>query len=130
MSRKEAVAQIRAHGGTVVDLHDDSANLVVLGADVLPVDMGEVLPAEAVERARAGRLEIISETQLWERWGLADESVTQRQLYTPAMLSELLKVPIATISVAVKWSFFPTLFMPNSMTPRKPASRKKAVSTS
>ena len=97
MSRKEAVAQIRAHGGTVVDLHDDSANLVVLGADVLPVDMGEVLPAEAVERARAGRLEIISETQLWERWGLADESATQRQLYTPAMLSELLKVPITTI---------------------------------
>ena len=40
------------------------------------------------------------------------------------------KVPTATASVAAKCSPLPTRFMPNSMTPRKPASRKKAVSTS
>lgn len=38
--------------------------------------------------------------------------------------------PIATVTVAKKCRPGPTLFQPNSMTPRKPASRKKAVSTS
>ena len=41
-----------------------------------------------------------------------------------------MKVPIATISVARKCSLGPTRFMPNSMTPRNPASRKNAVITS
>ena len=41
-----------------------------------------------------------------------------------------INVPIATISVARKCSRGPTRDNPNSMTPRKPASRKKAVSTS
>ncbi|MNP67987.1 hypothetical protein D3C76_1638870 [compost metagenome] len=39
-------------------------------------------------------------------------------------------VPSATMQVAKKCSPGPTLFQPNSITPRKPASRKKAVSTS
>ena len=39
-------------------------------------------------------------------------------------------VPTATRTVARKWSRGPTFFQPNSMTPRKEASRKKAVSTS
>jgi hypothetical protein len=41
-----------------------------------------------------------------------------------------MKVPTATASVATKCSVLPTRFMPNSMTPRNPASRKNAVSTS
>ncbi|MNF15512.1 hypothetical protein D3C80_2181560 [compost metagenome] len=41
-----------------------------------------------------------------------------------------ISVPIATMAVARKCSFGPTRLRPNSMTPRKPASRKKAVSTS
>ena len=41
-----------------------------------------------------------------------------------------IRVPIATISVAPKCAFLPTLFHPNSMMPRKPASRKNAVITS
>ena len=52
------------------------------------------------------------------------------QLLTLMIQKALMKVPIATIRVARKCSLLPTLFMPNSMTPRKPASRKKAVSTS
>ena len=39
-------------------------------------------------------------------------------------------VPTATRTVEAKCSFGPTFFQPNSMTPRKDASRKKAVSTS
>ena len=39
-------------------------------------------------------------------------------------------VPTATIAVAVMCSPGPTLLRPKSMIPRKPASRKNAVSTS
>ncbi|MNT85796.1 hypothetical protein D3C72_2260070 [compost metagenome] len=41
-----------------------------------------------------------------------------------------ISVPIATITVAKKCSLRPTRSQPNSITPRKPASRKNAVSTS
>ena len=40
------------------------------------------------------------------------------------------RVPMATMAVAVKCRPRPTFFQPNSITPRKLASRKKAVSTS
>ena len=40
------------------------------------------------------------------------------------------RVPTATSTVAAKCSRGPTRFQPNSITPRKLASRKKAVSTS
>ena len=41
-----------------------------------------------------------------------------------------IKVPVATIKVAKKCKRGPTRLSPNSMTPRKPASRKNAVITS
>ncbi|MCE3290780.1 MAG: hypothetical protein K0R83_2792 [Caulobacter sp.] len=41
-----------------------------------------------------------------------------------------IRVPMATRAVAVKCRPGPTFFQPNSMIPRKLASRKKAVSTS
>lgn len=41
-----------------------------------------------------------------------------------------ISVPSATMQVAKKCRPGPTRFQPNSITPRKPASRKKAVSTS
>ena len=40
------------------------------------------------------------------------------------------RVPTATMAVEVKCRPRPTFFQPNSMTPRKLASMKKAVSTS
>jgi len=52
------------------------------------------------------------------------------QLLTDRIQNADTKVPKATISVAAKCRPLPTLFMPNSITPRKPASRKNAVSTS
>lgn len=42
----------------------------------------------------------------------------------------MISVPTATVQVAKKCSFGPTLVQPNSMIPRNDASRKNAVSTS
>ena len=52
------------------------------------------------------------------------------QLLTLRIQNAEIMVPIATISVAKKCRRLPTFFMPNNITPRKPASRKNAVSTS
>ena len=52
------------------------------------------------------------------------------QLFTLRIQNAEMKVPTATMSVAKKCRRLPTFCMPNSMTPRKPASRKNAVSTS
>ena len=52
------------------------------------------------------------------------------QLFTERIQKADRKVPPATMQVAKKCSPRPTRSMPNSMTPRNPASRKKAVRTS
>ena len=52
------------------------------------------------------------------------------QLLTERIQKAEMKVPNATMQVAAKCNFRPTRSIPNSITPRNPASRKKAVSTS
>ena len=42
-------------------------------------------------------MEILSETQLWQRIGMVDADLEVGQLYTPAMLAQLLELPISTI---------------------------------
>src|SRR6185369_14112587 len=52
------------------------------------------------------------------------------QLLAEMIQNADVSVPNATSAVAVKCSLGPTFFQPNSITPRKLASRKKAASTS
>src|SRR5665213_331178 len=52
------------------------------------------------------------------------------QLLTLIIQVAEISVPSATIVVAKKCNPLPTLVMPNNMTPRNPASRNNAVSTS
>jgi tetratricopeptide (TPR) repeat protein len=98
LTRREAQQLVRQHAGIPVQNCDASADLIVIGADELPLTEDEELLNEEVHRAAGeGRLEIISETQLWQRLGLVDAEQNVRRLYTPAMLAELLKVSVATI---------------------------------
>ncbi len=69
---------------------------MVIGADELPLDEESLLDESLRQRAAEGQLEIISETQLWQRLGLFEEESHVR-LYTPAMLAELLSVPVSII---------------------------------
>ena len=52
------------------------------------------------------------------------------QLLAEVIQNAEIRVPKATIQVAVKCRPGPTFFQPSSITPRNEASRKKAVSTS
>lgn len=98
VTRREAQQLVRDQGGMPVNKCSIDVDLIVIGADELPlVEEEDLLSDEIRQAAGEGKLEIISETQLWQRLGLVEGDQHVRRLYTPAMLAELLQVPVATI---------------------------------
>lgn len=98
VTRRQAQQLMRQQGATTVDKPGVDVDLIVIGADELPLgEEDELLDATVREAAAEGRLEIISETQLWQRLGMVESEQNVRRLYTPAMLAQLLDVPVATI---------------------------------
>ncbi|MGQ9576463.1 MAG: tetratricopeptide repeat protein [Thermoguttaceae bacterium] len=101
MSKREAAQLLRRHGAVVVERPGPEVHLVVVGEGDWPLAVGtgpEELFDEATRQAvEEGSVEVISETQLWQGLGLADLPHDIHRLYTPAMLAELLGVPIAVI---------------------------------
>jgi Tfp pilus assembly protein PilF len=98
VNRREAQQLVRREGGAVVDGSDPGLNLVVLGAEEFPLaDLDVLLEPNLRAAAAEGRIEIITETELWQRLGLVENEQHIRRLYTPAMLADLLDVPVAII---------------------------------
>lgn len=97
VNRKEAAQIVRQHGGQMETV-DKSPDLIVVGADELPLDDDAgAITDDLRELAAEGKLEIISETEFWQRLGLVENEQNIHKLYTPAMLAELLEIPVATI---------------------------------
>lgn len=98
VTKREAHQLVRQQGGVPIDKPGHDIDLVVVGADELPLGDQDELLDQATQRAAAeGRLEIISETQLWQRMGMVESEQNVRRLYTPAMLADLLGVSVSTI---------------------------------
>jgi tetratricopeptide (TPR) repeat protein len=101
MNRREAAQLLKSHGATVLDSPLDSIDLLVVGEEELPIPKDENFDAwldEPIRQAvEQGKIEILSETQLWQRLGLVEHEHDIHRLYTPAMLADLLKVPLAVI---------------------------------
>jgi len=100
MARREAAQLVRQHGATVLEKPDASAHLIVVGEEFPLPEMGdqdEWFDEATRRQVDAGAVEVITETQLWQRLGLVDVQHDVHRLYTPAMLAELLKVPVAVI---------------------------------
>ncbi len=101
MSKRDAAQVLRRAGASVADRPDPSTQIVVLGehdyplsAETDPESWCDAATRQAVE---AGTIEVIRESQLWARLGLVEASSEIHRLYTPAMLAELLRVPVAVI---------------------------------
>lgn len=99
MSKRDAQQLVRQHGGTIVEQPDASASLVVVGESELPLDgpLEDAFDEVVREAVSRGTLEIVGETQLWQRLGLVDREQHVHSLHTPAMLAKLLSVPVSTI---------------------------------
>jgi tetratricopeptide (TPR) repeat protein len=97
VTRREAKQLVRAQGGVTEDTLAD-ADLIVIGADELPLfEQGDWLDETIQQKAAEGVVEIIGETQLWQRMGLIDQEKSVRKLYTPAMLAELIGVSVEIV---------------------------------
>lgn len=98
MSRREAEQLVRQRGGQVAARPDETVDLLVIGDGQWPlVDVEEMLDQPAREALRRGSLTVQSETQLWQQLGLVEVEQSIHRLYTPAMLADLLRVPLAVI---------------------------------
>jgi len=101
MARRDAAQLVRQHGATVLEKPDASAHLIVVGEDQFPLpEMGEQdewFDESTRGQIEAGAIAVITETQLWQRLGMVDAQHDIHRLYTPAMLADLLGVPVAII---------------------------------
>ncbi len=101
VNRREASRLVRQHGGVPSERCELPLDLVVLGAEELPLSGNPCLDDAIREAAARGQLEIISETQFWQRLGMVESEPFGRRLYTPGMLAHLLGVSVAVIR---RWS--------------------------
>jgi tetratricopeptide (TPR) repeat protein len=98
VNRRQAHQIVREHGGVPVDKVGSHADWVVLGADELPLTAeGDLIDDATRAAAAAGQLEIVHETQFWQRLGLVENQTEVHRLYTPAMLADLLGVSVSVI---------------------------------
>lgn len=99
MTRREARALLAERGAVPVAVGDgQQVDWLVVGEDGLPLaELEPALDASARQAARRGELEVISETQLWQRLGVIEAEQNVHPLYTAANLAHLLGIPVATI---------------------------------
>lgn len=97
MNRREATNLLRSYSATVVDLDANAIDLIVIGADESPLSEADLLSSALRESAARGELEVIAETELWQRLGLVDIERSVKRYYTPAMLADLLGVSVRVI---------------------------------
>ena len=101
MSRREAKELIVERGGEVVTGEQAFPTLFVVGDEHTDLhaalERDKSAPATWVDKSATRDAEVIKESEFWERLGLVGQTQGVRQLYTPAMLAELVEVPIAAI---------------------------------
>ncbi len=97
LPRREAMQIARDHGGNPLERLTGDVDLVIIGAEELPAEDLTALLSESIRRGlREGRTTLIHEHELWLQLGVVDES-SSMQLYTPAMMAGLLKIPVRNI---------------------------------
>jgi tetratricopeptide (TPR) repeat protein len=101
MSRRDAQQLLRERSAVCCERLDATVEVVVVGEGQYPLgaddELATQLDAAANNPDRTWPLEVISETELWQRLDLVDEASNVRRLYTPAMLADLLEVPVAVV---------------------------------
>lgn len=101
MPRRAAEELIREHGGVPIERSNEAAELIVVSDESVSSKQSasnrQHLDDDLRERLASGAAELVGESELWARMGLVDSGCGVERLYTPAMLAELVHVPIAAI---------------------------------
>lgn len=97
MNQREAGSVLRSFGAIVSEPNPDTVDWIVVGADESPLAEADLIRGPIRDAAAAGEIEILHETELWQRLGLVDIQTSQRQYYTPVMLAHLLGVSVRVV---------------------------------
>jgi tetratricopeptide (TPR) repeat protein len=100
MSKRDAQQLIRQYGGVPVERTDENCGCIVIGEDLpVPIDPASTgLFDEPTQVAiDEGTIEVVAESEFWQRLGLVDDQEHIRRLYTPAMLADLIGVPVSIV---------------------------------
>jgi tetratricopeptide (TPR) repeat protein len=96
LAKRDARAWVAQRGGHLLPWSDRRVTDIVVGDDSFPFNLRELDDA-IVQRIESGEVRLWEETQFWQQCGLLEENNHASQLYTPAMLADLLKIPVRTI---------------------------------
>ncbi|HVX15739.1 MAG TPA: tetratricopeptide repeat protein [Pirellulales bacterium] len=100
MNHREAQTLAREQGLVPVDRLTDDVEVIVVGEAELPLgdiaDWFERHPNRR-EAAERGDCTVLTETQFWQQLGFVEGQRHVHRLYTPAMLADLLGVPLAVV---------------------------------
>lgn len=101
MTHEQAAKLIQEHGGTAVSHVSRHVTLLVVGEEGWPLE-DDGKPSVKLQQAESLNTEglelrIICETEWLRMLGLDTDNPEVKRLYTPAMLSQLLKIPVHII---------------------------------
>lgn len=98
LTKREAMQLVREQGGIPLERPQADADLIIIGADHQPdIDPLSLLDDEIRNRCSQGLITVVTETDLWQSLGLVEQTQMVAQLYTPAMMAELLDIPIRNL---------------------------------
>ncbi|HBO44634.1 MAG TPA: O-linked GlcNAc transferase [Planctomycetaceae bacterium] len=101
MAKRDVAGVVRRRGAIVSESPSLAVDWIVVGEHGLPLldeaSVEDDLDPEVHQAIESGRIELIGETELWQRLGMVEGDQDVRRLYTPAMLAELLGVELAII---------------------------------
>ena len=101
MSRRQAEQLVRDFGGETAATIDARTELVVLGDEAPVIDQFVADTAWFDESGRIaweeGGVSVVRESEFWARLGLIDSGAGVEWLYTPAMLADLVRVPVRAV---------------------------------
>lgn len=101
MSRRAAEVLVRERGGQVVERTGDDVDLIVVSDESASMQRlaadRELFDDATRAKIASGEVELLGESEFWARMGLVDSGHGVERLYTPAMLAELVRAPIAAI---------------------------------
>lgn len=101
MSRGDARQIILSKGGQLADSAPEMPTVIVIGDDQSDLKSAlasdRTAPESWEDGVSDGRIKLLKESELWEWCGLVDQAQGIQRHYTPAMLAELVDVPILAV---------------------------------
>lgn len=101
MTHKQAAELVASHGGEAMAGVTQQTTLLVIGEEGWPLELDGQISVKLEQahqfRERGLPVRLLSESEWLQALGLETPSQRQKQLYTPAMLSQILKVSVHEI---------------------------------